>query len=178
MRPQLSPALLFDYSGSDREGDKHPRLRLGPSARDWFCIAALLSLWSLEAKDGSGEPVQAGHASGTPSSQTQSAIEAEGVFGATGAGVDTERNSIVAYQTGIFKSRMNAARLIDKLGKDDFAGFLCTRMIIGTDYWVVLVPSANNPFENRSGELLQAGFPSLPVRKRILDAENKLVPEQ
>jgi hypothetical protein len=153
-------------------------MKLTLDARVWLSVAALLISRPLDAEGGTAGATPSDQTSSTLSSQEQSAIETEGVLGAVGAGIDTPANTVVAFQVGAFRVRARAERLIEEVGKDDFVGYLYTTKIKGADYWVVLVSSANNPFENRSDELSKAGFPSFPIRKGTLDAKLKLVPGQ
>jgi hypothetical protein len=153
-------------------------MKLRPSTRTRLFILALVIPCSLYAEGGPSGAAPADQAGGSLSIQAQSEIENEGVLGALGAGVDTPADTVVAYQVGAFRIRATAERLIEELGKADFVGYLYTKRVDASDYWVVLVSAANNPFENRSNELSEAGFASIPILKSELDASLKLAPGQ
>jgi hypothetical protein len=71
----------------------------------------------------------------------------------------------VAYQVGAFLDKSNAEHLIETLFQSGFSGDLREKIVRGDTFYVVTVAAAINPFENRQEELLDAGFPSFPVRE-------------
>jgi hypothetical protein len=75
-----------------------------------------------------------------------------------------EEGLIIGYQVGAFIDKGNAERLSEMLLKKGFNGDIIPKTVLGKNYWTVRVLAPPNPFENLQQELLDAGFPSLPVR--------------
>jgi cell division septation protein DedD len=71
---------------------------------------------------------------------------------------------ILAYQVGAFVEKRNADRLVAELFKAGFYGYVGQKTIQGRNFWAVTVEAPPNPFENFQEELLNAGFPSFPIR--------------
>ncbi|MGA2547449.1 MAG: SPOR domain-containing protein [Rectinemataceae bacterium] len=71
---------------------------------------------------------------------------------------------ILAYQVGAFLDKGNADRLVAELFKLGFYGIVGRKTVRGRSFWTVTVEAPPNPFENFQTELLDAGFPSFPIR--------------
>jgi hypothetical protein len=76
-----------------------------------------------------------------------------------------ESGPILGYQVGAFVDKGNAERLSDMLLKKGFNGDIVPKTVSGKDYWTVRVLAPPNPFEDIQQELLDAGFPSFPIRE-------------
>ncbi|HTX72887.1 MAG TPA: hypothetical protein VMC79_08700 [Rectinemataceae bacterium] len=74
-------------------------------------------------------------------------------------------SDIVAYQVGAFLVRADADRAAAALALKDIVGEIHSIRLRGKAYWVVTVTVSGIPFENLPAELLDAGFPSIPIRK-------------
>jgi hypothetical protein len=71
---------------------------------------------------------------------------------------------ILAYQVGAFLDKGNADRLVAELFRLGFYGVAGRKTVCGRSFWAVTVEAPPNPFENFQAELLDAGFPSFPIR--------------
>jgi hypothetical protein len=70
----------------------------------------------------------------------------------------------LSYQVGAFLDKNNAERLVADLFKFGFYGYVDQKTVHGRIFWAVTVKAPPNPFENFQEELLDAGFPSFPIR--------------
>ena len=71
---------------------------------------------------------------------------------------------VPSYQVGAFLDKNNAERLLADLFKCGFYGYVDQKTVHGRIFWAVTVKAPPNPFENFQEELLDAGFPSFPIR--------------
>jgi hypothetical protein len=71
---------------------------------------------------------------------------------------------VLSYQVGAFLDTNNAERLVADLFKSSFYGYVDQKTVHGRIFWAVTVKAPPNPFENFQEELLDAGFPSFPIR--------------
>jgi hypothetical protein len=71
---------------------------------------------------------------------------------------------VLSYQVGAFLDKINAERLLADLFKASFYGYVDQKTVRGRIFWAVTVKAPPNPFENFQEELLDAGFPSFPIR--------------
>lgn len=72
---------------------------------------------------------------------------------------------IAGYQVGAFTDEAHAQALFKKLGEHDLYSEIHQKTVGDHQYWVVLVPASDIPFENVQQKLLDAGFPSFPVTR-------------
>lgn len=71
---------------------------------------------------------------------------------------------VLSYQVGAFLDKNNAERFVADLFKASFYGYVDQKTVRGRIFWAVTVKAPPNPFENFQEELLDAGFPSFPIR--------------
>ena len=73
-------------------------------------------------------------------------------------------SQVLSYQVGAFLDKDNAERLVADLFKSGFYGYIDQKIVRGRVFWAVTVKASPNPFENFQEELLDAGYPSFPIR--------------
>lgn len=78
---------------------------------------------------------------------------------------------IAGYQVGAFTDKAHAQVLLKKLGEHDIDSEVRQKTVGDRQYWVVLVPASDIPFENVQQKLLDAGFPSFPVTRDRWEAQ-------
>jgi SPOR domain len=76
----------------------------------------------------------------------------------------SQQEPVLSFQVGAFIDKGNAERLSDKLLKRGFDGEIGRKTVGGREFWTVTVLAPPNPFEDFRQELLDAGFPSFPIR--------------
>jgi hypothetical protein len=82
-----------------------------------------------------------------------------------GSQSETHPDRIAGYQAGAFSNQANAQALLKKLGDHTFFCEIHKKTVRDRQYWVVVVPASDIPFENVQQKLLDAGFPSMAVTK-------------